>query len=315
MMTWEATLARKVALLLGLCLMLSACGAAALAQPPPADTAPTEAATAAPAAEATTPPPAALNPCLHVDTGLIERQAREAEGRPLPGLRALVAPHYAPQLDLLAGVLGALDPQGYDLVVVLGPDHTGEGAGITVSARGWDTPYGILAGSEAAGQALLYSPDIRATENDDLLARDHAVATHMPYLARYMPRAEVAGVLVGRHTGAERLFALAEALAALGESNRLLVLLSVDFSHYQTLPDAEAYDAETVDILERGDMAALLGLGSTHVDSPETLAVFLHLAELWALEPGLEAQSRNTFVENGAPMAGSFMLWSLTAAQ
>ena len=290
---------------LALALMVLAGCAAPAPIPPEAEAPPstTEAETRA------APPP--LNPCNFYDSPLVSRHLKEAEALDLPGLRCLVVPHYAPEMDLLASALAGQPAEGFDTVVVLGPDHTGRGGGISVSGRGWRTPLGVLAGSEAAAGRLLDDSAIKAQENHDLLAEDHAVSTLMPYLAAALPEARVAGVLISRYTALARLEALADALARLGEDSRLLVVLSVDFSHYQSPGFAEKCDAETVDLVKQGGLVPILELQSTHVDSPEALALLLLLGQRLGLEPQLEEKRMSTFVENGAVMAGSFMLWSL----
>jgi len=290
----------QLAALLALMLLLSGCVAEAVASAAPTEPPPPTTVAAPP-----------LNPCNFYDAPLASRHLEAAEPRALPGLRAITVPHYAPELDLLADVLAGQEADAFDCIVVLGPDHTGRGGGISVSGRGWRTPLGTLTGSEAAARRLLDSPAIAAIENHALLAEDHAVSTLMPYLAYALPDAAVASVLISRYTALARLEALADALVELGEEARLLVVLSLDFSHYQTPDAASLCDAETVALIESGDLIPTLNLQSTHVDCPEALALLLLLGNRLALTPRLEASRLTTFVENGAPMAGSFMVWSL----
>ena len=284
----------RLAALLALMLLLSGCEAKA---PAPAEI-----------TEAVAPP---LNPCNFYDAPLAGHHWGEAEPRPLSGLRCITVPHYAPELDLLAGALAGQKADAFDCIIVLGPDHTGRGGGVSVSGRGWRTPLGTLAGSEAAARRLLDDPGIAAAENHALLAEDHAVSTLIPYLAYALPEAAVASVLISRYTALDRLEALADALMELGEAARLLVVLSIDFSHYQMPDVARICDAETVALIEGGDLIPILNLKSTHVDCPEALALLLLLGQRLALTPRLEETRLTTFVENGVPMAGSFMMWSL----
>lgn len=291
---------RALALALIGALSLAACGLpAGSPQEPLSQAAPPETQAAA----------VPLNPCNYWDSATLEAHAATDRRYTVDTPLAAVVPHYAPELEMLAALLASAGDH-YDTVVVIGPDHVGKGGGIALSGRGWDTPYGVLSGSDRAAQALLASGTVDARQNHALLAEDHAVATLIPYVARWLPQAQVAGVLLGRHTDRQRLEALADTLCQLALETRLLVLFSVDFAHYQRPQDIPARDRETREIIESGDIPALLRLESSNLDSPECMAAFVLLAQRSGLVPRYLDGSVSEYLENGVPQAGSFMVWA-----
>jgi AmmeMemoRadiSam system protein B len=70
---------------------------------------------------------------------------------------------------------------------------------------------------------------------------------------------------------------LATWLAALPADT--LVVFSVDFSHYKTEEQADAYDKETTAALASRDIKKIVGWGNVHIDSPFTIATMILYAE------------------------------------
>lgn len=225
-------------------------------------------------------------------------------------LLAAVVPHYEPMLSRSASMLAAAKEEDYDTVVVIGPNHSGEGPQIIVSGDSWNTPDGLLEGNRELAQLLLANSRIQAAEDRERTEAEWSVSVHMPYLREFFPEAKVVTVLLARGAKTSALQTLAQVLSQQAAEQKVLVLGSVDFSHYQTPDEAERRDVQTQVLIEEGDVEALRRLRGENLDSPETISVILYLKgdrELQLLEHPFE-----TYWENGTERAASYFLYAVT---
>lgn len=254
-------------------------------------------------------PPEPLNPCNYCDEALLQAHFLP-QGYDLPGLSMAIVPHYAPALGMLAGALKVAQADPPQLVILMGPDHEGKGGGVTLSGRGWSTPYGVVEGDADAARLLLADTGIEAAENHALLAQDHSVSTLVPYVAHSLEGSRAVTLLIGKYTSLSRLKALAGAIDSLAQGQSVLVLFSVDFSHYQSPEAAARLDAQTIAAIEDGNQQALLQMDGKNLDSPEAVVVALKLADMWQLQATLADHKAFTYSQGGQAEAGTFMLWA-----
>jgi AmmeMemoRadiSam system protein B len=213
---------------------------------------------------------------------LVDLQGRE--------LLALLVPHagYAFSGPIAGMTLGRMYLP--DRLILLGPNHTGQGAPLSVWNGGpWQTPLGAVPVDEAAASALLaadagFSGDMKAH------LREHSLEVLLPFFQIMNPKIRITAVAVSclplatlRKAG-EALAGAVAAAAASGE--KILIVMSSDMSHY--LPHSEAVtmdsmalnalktlDAETYFKTVRGNDISMCGV------FPVTAALFA-LADLGA---------------------------------
>lgn len=227
-------------------------------------------------------------------------------------LVAATLPHYEPALWASSSLLQELGADSYDTVLVIGPNHSGEGPAVLVSGSGYQTPEGLLTGDEKLAQALLETHAIGAARDESLFLEEWSAAVHMPYLKHYFPNSTVASVLISRSASSASLTALAEEIYALSQETRLLVLFSIDFSHYQSPEVAAAMDEETIALVEKNAIRALRELRGEHLDSPECLSILLQLAELMDTTVTLTDHFDIQYHQNGGAEAGTYLVYTLT---
>ncbi len=158
---------------------------------------------------------------------------------------ALVAPHagYIFCGDVLAEAWRQAKPHRYDLIVILGTNHTAAGfEKVAVWTEGaWRTPLGTAAVDQAAATALLAADPKDCTGDPGPHLREHSIEVQIPFAARLFPGVPILPAVVGTEDLA-RCERFGKALAAVVRGRRALIIASSDLSHYPAKTDAEAVD-------------------------------------------------------------------------
>jgi len=214
-------------------------------------------------------PNAFFNPALFYGGLEAARQAAAEAAGPVAG--GLV-PHHDLAAELLSGFFLQLEAEPPEVIFLVGPNHEAAGAPVITGRRAWQTDFGRVEADREAVDALVAAG--LAAVDEEVLAREHAMGTLMPYIKYHAPAARVVPVLLQPGLTVPELERLAGAIAGQLGPGRILVA-SVDFSHYLTRAEAEARDEETLAAITAGDLERLLRMGSDHLDSPGSVAVLL----------------------------------------
>lgn len=177
---------------------------------------------------------------------------------PLPpdGWRALLLPHAGHVYSGAVAGRGAGAVEWPRLVLLLGPNHQGEGATLSLSpASSWRTPLGDVPVSRTLSEALLAEwpalrPDVRAHR------AEHALEVILPFLQVARPGVEAAFVSVG-DPDLGRCVEAGEAIARAvsrveGGGDRVALVVSSDLNHYLPRSRNREKDLRAVDALLGG---------------------------------------------------------------
>jgi len=237
-----------------------------------------------------TPPPTNVPGlrCLFQSDNFADAVKNAAVFQPNGGAKitAGVVPHHLVAQTLISGLLSlaAQNPpeKAYDTVVIVAPNHAGDIADIIVSEKNWDFGGGVDCdtGIESAVLALRGKFDI--AQNDQRMEEDHSASTMIPFIDYYIPGAEVAPVLVSRTLSLDDTLNFAKALYDIisQSGKRVLLLCSIDFSHYLTPDKALANGTRTIQAINSRDYAMIHSFSNSYVDSPASLIIFLKYLEL-----------------------------------
>ncbi len=178
-------------------------------------------------------------------------------------LLACVSPHagYIYSGDVAGRLFGHLDVPRR--VVVMGPNHTGMGADVSVAPHDqWQTPLGPQPVDRELAEELM-TRDPEAIGDANAHWREHSVEVQLPFLRRRRPDVSVLPIAL-KHLSLERCYRLGETLAALADelAEPLGIVASSDMTHYR--PDDVARD------LDHQAISALLAR------SPEDLYETVH---------------------------------------
>jgi AmmeMemoRadiSam system protein B len=198
------------------------------------------------------------------------------------GLSAGVIPHHLTAASLIGGFFRAAyeDNEAYDTVVIIGPDHEPGDGEVVTSLLDWENS--VSCDTDIVSRLLSVNlTDGSITEDDSRVEDDHAVSVFAPFVARYWPEAKLVPALISRGLSYRDTLTLADALTEIiNESGkRVLLICSIDFSHYLTPAEAKQRDAGTKTEIERGAYRNIHALTDANVDSPASLIVFLKYLE------------------------------------
>lgn len=145
-----------------------------------------------------------------------------------------------------------------DSVVILGPNHSGQGARAAIMTAGqWETPLGSVPLDTELGQAILANA---AGMREDPLGhlREHSIEVQLPFLQYFeRPFQFVPICLLGHDFGLCQEVGWAIAKAVIGTGRRVLILASTDMSHYVSRAEASQKDRKALDAVLALDPAGL----------------------------------------------------------
>jgi AmmeMemoRadiSam system protein B len=158
------------------------------------------------------------------------------------------------------GVAGAVyarlsPPRG---CVILGPNHTGVGAGAAIMTSGtWETPLGEVRIDTELARAILDRSGV-LEEDDRAHQKEHSIEVQLPLLQVLFPEAPFVPIcLLSHEYGVCRDVgrAVAEAIQAAGKG--ALLVASTDLSHYVSQEMAERKDRMAIEAMLAMDPARL----------------------------------------------------------
>jgi AmmeMemoRadiSam system protein B len=202
-------------------------------------------------------------------------------------IMAGVVPHHNVAATLISGFFSQAANYEYDLVIILAPNHDNDFANIISSYRNWDIGEGVNTNREFVND-LTAAEGLNSAISHRHIEADHSASILIPFIYYFLPGVEVAPVLLNRSLSfgeTETLYRWLKNWITESEKNVLLVA-SVDFSHFLPAPLAREADAVTKDAILRRDLRTLHHMNDHFLDSPAAMIIFLMYLE----ELGLAAE-------------------------
>ncbi|MCW4006220.1 MAG: AmmeMemoRadiSam system protein B [Candidatus Bathyarchaeota archaeon] len=165
----------------------------------------------------------------------------------------LICPHagYVYSGAVAANAFSALAQDGKpDTVVILGPNHTGEGTGLSIMTTGtWQTPLGDVKIDEDVAEALVAESGILDVD-ENAHRREHSIEVQLPFLQylygdnfKFVP---ICFLMQDLQSAREVGRALTEVLA----NKNAVVIASTDFTHYETQTSVNRKDQAAINAIE-----------------------------------------------------------------
>lgn len=188
-----------------------------------------------------------------------------------------VIPHHLLPSFVIADFFKGISNQKIGTVVLIGPDHYEKGdKNIVTSQYAWETEFGIIEPDLKTIDWLVSSRSAGIDENTVL--NDHAIYGILPFIKYYIPDAKIVPVLVSGYSSKEEVEFFIENLAKFYDDD-LIVVASVDFSHYLNSDEARKNDEETISVIKNFDYDTLLGFNNDFIDSPVSVASVMMMME------------------------------------
>ena len=136
-----------------------------------------------------------------------------------------------------------------DSVLLLGPNHTGEGRPFSIFSRGeWQTPLGSVPINEALASELLNeSPYLE--ENELAHQFEHSLEVQIPFLQVLNPSVKIVPITISCHEE-EVNQEVAHQIAEVLKNKDVLILASSDMTHYESAESASKKDYLAIESIE-----------------------------------------------------------------
>ncbi len=137
-----------------------------------------------------------------------------------------------------------------DTFVVVGPNHTGVGYPISVSAADWNTPIGPVSNDLGLSNELALQSD-RITIDETAHASEHSIEVQLPFLQLVVKRPRCCFVCMGNQSiDYCRTLSSAILKGAKKLNRKVVVIASSDFNHYESSSIAEGKDMPAIEELK-----------------------------------------------------------------
>jgi len=203
-------------------------------------------------------------------------------------IMAGVVPHHITAATMISGFFSQASAFAdyYDLVIILGPNHTGDLANVVLSYRDWGVGEGVFTHRGFVND-LMYEHNISTVICHYRSEVDHSASILIPFIYHYLPGVEVASVLLNRSLNfGETLYLywwISEWVNRSGKN--VLLVASIDFSHFLTPAQAMARDRITTDAILNGDYRFIHGLNYHYLDSAAAMIIFMKYLEWLGISP------------------------------
>jgi MEMO1 family protein len=181
-----------------------------------------------------------------------------------------VVTHHLLAAYITAQVFENISHQNPKTIIIIGPNHfeAGESKIITGDVD-WETPFGTVKSDKQLTRNLVESGII---ENNRVINNDHSIGAIVPFIGKYIPGAKVLPLIIKRSISKAELSVFKNILTKIINQD-IVVIASVDFSHYLKSIDAESNDVVTESLINNYDYQKLLTLGSDFIDSPGSIVL------------------------------------------
>lgn len=157
---------------------------------------------------------------------------------------AIIVPHagYIYSGQIAADAYKQVMEFDYDLVVILGTNHTTGGFnGISIYPEGaYRTVLGLTEINQDVARQLIEA-DENCVFNPALHRTEHSVEVHVPFIQQLFPEAKIVPVVIGT-ADLEDCRRFGEKLAEIVKSYKTLIVASSDLSHFPAYEDAVEVD-------------------------------------------------------------------------
>lgn len=171
---------------------------------------------------------------------------------------AIIVPHagYIFSGQICADGFNQVSNQKYDIVVILGTNHTGSGFNriSLYPGVGFRTPLGTAPVDKSIISSLL-----KESPNDCILDKpahesEHSLEVIVPFIQVVFPKAKIVPIVVGSQD-MDTCTRFGQALAKVLKNKNALIVASSDLSHYPSQEDTNIVDRKTLEAIEKLDIA------------------------------------------------------------
>lgn len=201
-----------------------------------------------------------------------------------------ILPHHLIVREKIESYLLRLAGGNYETIILIGPNHFSRGKYKITFSKATDNGAAEELVKETLKTGL-------AGEDDEVIANEPSITPLIPIIGNYFPKAKIIPIALKPSMTAEESGLLAEKIFQYAEKRNMLVLASVDFSHYQPFSVAELHDEKSRSAIENFSLSEIYRL---EIDSPASVYTILKFAQLREAE-----KAELVFHTNSGELAGN----------
>lgn len=196
---------------------------------------------------------------------------------PIEGkIRAGVVPHHLAAGYIIKDFFDVISREKPGTIILVGPNHHNMGTKIITGLYGWQTWDGVITSNKEIVNTLIEQG--MALCDEKTLSQEHAIGNLVPFIKHYLPDASVVPIIFHHDVSINEVNKVLDVLHPLLKED-VMIIASVDFSHYLSRVQAEEKDEQTLKVLESYAYTYLYKMGNEYLDSPASLAFFLRFME------------------------------------
>jgi AmmeMemoRadiSam system protein B len=185
-----------------------------------------------------------------------------------------IVPHHLLPSFIIADFFSRLSVEEVETIILVGPNHYERGdANVITSKYNWENPFGTLKPNIDIINDLEKKQLLKI--NEEVLPLDHSMTSILPFIQYYLPEAKVVPLILSNEIKEGEITVLAKELQGYIQNKKIIILASVDFSHYLTNFEAKEKNIESLRAIEKRSYDELFSFGNDHMDSPASVALVL----------------------------------------
>lgn len=210
-----------------------------------------------------------------------------------PQVMGGIIPHHLLVPPLIAAFFEGLPKQKIKTVILIGPNHYNmDDANITTSKGVWKTVYGDLDPNNELVDKLVESKTV--VVNEATFDTEHSIFGITTFIKRSLPNAKIVPIIFKSYVSKEEGNKLAEVINQ-NIDNETIVVASVDFSHYLSSTQADAFDEQSIEAIKSFNLDKVFSLdGTKNFDSPPSLYTLLKIMQLKNATTSIVLQHTNS---------------------
>lgn len=191
-----------------------------------------------------------------------------------------IVPHHDVSYQMMGRFYKTISQDDVDLVVLVGPNHFGTNDGVLTYDGVFSTFLGEIETDTDKVNALI-SAGLCLIDQSKRFELEHSLNIQMPFVVEVFEGARVLPILIGEE---QRVDVVDELVTVLDDilmdyDGRVMVIGTVDFSHYLDSERTQINDSYTLNLIEENNTQGLMQLDDGYVDAPSVLTLMMKLFE------------------------------------
>lgn len=188
---------------------------------------------------------------------VVDKYTRKTQRKPPIEACAVIAPHagYVYSGQLAGRTLSTVHIP--ETVILVGPNHTGQGSPASLSIEDWSTPLGPVRANTILAK-LITKKSTTIVIDEAAHTFEHSLEVQLPFLQKLQQNLSVVPLTLG-HLSYETCEEIADSLyRSISEySGKVLILASTDMNHFESRSVSQAKDRLALDAIEAMDPKSL----------------------------------------------------------